>query len=34
MAFAMENYDQARNNFKRALDMEPEVRGGGNLGCL
>ncbi|KAI3423950.1 hypothetical protein D9Q98_009784 [Chlorella vulgaris] len=24
MAFAMENYDQSRNNFKRALDMEPE----------
>lgn len=26
MAFAMEAFDQARSSFKRALDMEPEVR--------
>lgn len=26
MAFAMENYDQAAKSFRRALDMEPEVR--------
>lgn len=26
MAFAMENLDLARSSFKRALDMEPEVR--------
>ena len=26
MAFAMESFDKARASFKRALDMEPEVR--------
>ena len=28
MAFAMDNLPQARSSFKRALDMEPEVREG------